>query len=186
MIRKIRITLSLISVMVATSCETPIKVTTDYDKSVNFSRYTTFAMLTLNEKDQSISQLNANRILKAVKTQMLAKGFEEDTASPDMKVNVVTIMTNKQEISANTNNYGYGGAYRPYGWGAGSGYTTVDVKDYTDGSLIVEVIDASNNQLIWEGVGNKDIDGPSKNPDETIPAAIAKIMKDFPPGKNKK
>lgn len=170
------------STVLITSCETPLKVTSDYDKSVDFKRYSTFSMLDMSSRDQALSQLNANRIINAVKAEMIKKGYTEDSNAPDLKVNVVAILTPKSELSSSTNYYGYGGAYRPYGWGAGSGgYTTYNVRDFTEGSLIIEVIDADESKLIWEGIGNKEIDKPSKDPDKTIPEAIAKIMKDFPP-----
>jgi hypothetical protein len=184
---KIGISLICISLVAVTSCETPLKVTSDYDKGVNFANYKTFALVSFNAKDQQVSELNVDRVIKAIKSEMTAKGFTEDTNAPDLKLNAVTIMTSKKEVTANTTNYGYGygGVYRPYGWGGGvsSGYTTFDVNDYTDGSLIVEVIDAKTGKLIWEGVGNKEIDTPSKNPDKTIPEAVTKIMRNFPPGK---
>jgi len=43
------------------------------------------------------------------------------------------------------------------------------------------VIDASSNQLIWEGTGNKEIDAQVKDPDTAISNAVAQIMAGFPP-----
>jgi hypothetical protein len=184
----IRLLLIFISAATLISCEPTLHVTSDYDKSVNFTNYSTFAVQHLSEKDQTISELNVDRIVNAIKAEMIAKGFKEDAAAPQLKVIPVTIFTAKQEVTANTNYYGYGGVYRPYGWGTGmsSGYTTYNVDDYTDGSLIIDVVDASTNKLVWEGVGNKEIDKPSKNLDEAIPAAIKKIMEGFPPGQSDK
>ena len=98
-------------------------------------------------------------------------------------------MTAKKDVTANTNYYGYGGVYRPYSWGSGStsAYTTYNVNDYIDGSLIIDVVDERTNKLVWEGVGNKEIDSPkSKDPDEVIPAVVGKILANFPPGAAKK
>ncbi|MBT1699535.1 DUF4136 domain-containing protein [Fulvivirgaceae bacterium PWU4] len=178
----------LLLMITGLSCETPLKVTSDYDRSANFSNYKSFAMRNFSEKDQAMSELNANRIINAIRAEMIAKGFEEDNDTPDLKVNAVTIMTNKKEVTATTNYYDYGGVYRPYSWGVGmgGGHTTFNVDDYTDGSLIIEVIDTVTGRLIWEGIGNKEIDTPSSKPDVTIPAAVAKIMKSFPPPVKKK
>ena len=60
--------------------------------------------------------------------------------------------------------------------------TTVNVQNYTAGSLIIEVAAAQGNKLLWEGIGNQDIDAPSKNPDQTVPIVVQKIMASFPPG----
>ena len=180
--------LCVVSALIIAGCEAPLKVVTDHDKSVNFSGYKTFAIDSLTEREQSVSQLNAHRIIDGIKAAMLSKGFEETSANPDLRVNAITIMKDRKEVTANTNYYGYGGVYRPYGWGTGSGgaYTTYNVSDYLDGSIIIDVIDARTNKLIWEGVGNKEIDKPAKDLDAAIRSAISTIMKDFPPEPAKK
>jgi hypothetical protein len=116
------------------------------------------------------------------------KGLKETGSNPDLMVNAMTILKDKQEVTATTNYYGYGGAYRPYGYygGAGaSGYTTYNTYEYKDGSLIIDIVDAKTNKMIWEGVGNKDIDKAPKNPEEAIAKAVASIMANFPPGAGK-
>jgi len=183
---KSRLNLLLIfSVLIlAGGCSSPLKVSTDYDKAVDFTKYKTFGFYQLQDKSGAVSQLNQNRIIDAVKKQMVAKGFTENDANPDVLVNVVAIFKDKQQVTANTNYYGYGGYYRPYAWGGGmaSGTTTYSTYDYKDGTLMIDVIDAAKKQLIWQGTGNKEIDKPSKNPDQAINEAVQKIMASFPPG----
>ena len=179
---------SIFLAFVIAGCEAPLKVTSDYDKTVSFSNYSTFSIDSLIEKEQSVSELNVNRIIDGIRAAMVSKGFKEDRSNPDVRINAVTIMKDRKEVTANTNYYGYGGVYRPYGWGTAStgAYTTYNVSDYIDGSIIIDIVDARTNKLIWEGVGNKEIDKPSKDPDAAIRAAIMTIMKDFPPGAAKK
>jgi hypothetical protein len=166
---------------VLSGCTTTVKVTTDYDKSVDFSQYKTFSFYKMKVTD-NVSQLNQERILNSVKAEMVKKGFTKNDDAPDILINVTAILQDKQSVSANT--YGYGGYYRPYGWGGGyGGTTTVNVYEYKDGSIIIDIIGASSQKLIWQGIGNKEIDSPSKNPDVDIANAIAKIMYSFPPGK---
>ncbi|HTQ65062.1 MAG TPA: DUF4136 domain-containing protein [Puia sp.] len=165
------------------ACEPSLKVTSDYDKGVSFTQYKTFRMVQLDMQHQSISQLNQTRIINAVKSEMTKKGFQEATA-PDLEVNAVIILQDKKSVTANTNYYGYGGYYRPYAWGGGMGsaYTTYDVQNYKDGSLIIDIVDAKTQKLVWEGIGNKEIDKPASDPDKAISAAVASIMASFPPG----
>lgn len=167
------------------SCGPSVKVSTDYDRSANFQQYKTFSMYKLDGKTDAISELNANRITSAVRNEMTKKGFQETSDNPDLLVNTVTIMKDRQSVSSNTDFYGYGGAYRPYAWGAGmgvSGTTTYNVQDYKDGSLIIDIVEASSKKLLWQGTGNSEIDKPLKDPDTQIPAAVAKIMASFPVG----
>ena len=172
------------ALMLLAACAPSLKVTSDFDKSVDFTKYKTFSMYQLHDKSGAVSQLNQNRIIDAIKKQMVAKGFKEDDANPDVLVNVVTYLKEQQQVTANTNYYGYGGYYRPYAWGGGmaSGTTTYSTYNYHDGTLMVDVVDAAKKQLIWQGVGNKEIDKPSKDPDKAINEAVTRIMESFPPG----
>lgn len=173
-----------LSVLTLGACTPQLKVTTDYDRKVDFSKYKTFSLYVPEEKNQTISQLNRNRIEAAVKAEIIKKGLTEATSNPDVLVNVVTIIKNQQQVTANTNYYGYGGYYRPYGWGGGMamGQTTYNVTDYKDGSLIIEIIDANAKSLVWEGIGNQEIDKPMENPDQQIQTIVAKILAGYPPG----
>jgi Domain of unknown function (DUF4136) len=170
-------------IAVAASCSTPLKVTSDYDKNASFTQYKTFAMDTFRVSS-SLSQLNQNRIINAVRAEMIKKGFTE-SGTPDLLIHISAIFEKQKSVTASTNYYGYGGYYRPYGWGGGmgaTGYTTYNVQDYVDGSLIFDIADAKTKNLLWEGIGNKEIDQEVKDPDTAIPAAVAKIMESFPPG----
>ncbi|RPD39022.1 DUF4136 domain-containing protein [Chitinophaga barathri] len=173
-------------VLLLAACGPTLKVTSDYDRQANFAPYKTFAFYNPAGEKSSISELNRNRIQNAVIDQMKAKGYTEaDTASADLLVNTITVAKEGKSVTANTDYYGYGGMYRPYGyWGGGMGMATsttnYSVDKYIDGSVIVDVIDRNKRHLVWQGVGNSQIDSPLKDPDTQIPKAIAKIMSSFP------
>ncbi|WP_281231165.1 DUF4136 domain-containing protein [Flavobacterium gelatinilyticum] len=172
------------------SCSPTVKVTTDYDHSANFSEYKTFAVYDLRAQEGQVNQLNVDRVTKAIRNEMIAKGFTE-SSNPDLKVNAVSILKNRTSVSANTDFYGYGGMYRPYGyWGGGAmmggANTTFNTYDYVDGSLVIDIVSAKNQKLLWQGIGNAEIDSKPDNPEEFINSSIKKILADFPPGSVKK
>jgi hypothetical protein len=167
------------------SCGSSLKVNTDYDKSTDFSKYKTFGFYSMENMNKSISELNHNRIINAIKAEMIKKGYEESASSPDLLVNSTTIFQDRTSVSS-TNTYMYGSMYRPYTWGPGMSTTNYDVRHYKDGSLIIDIVDGSSKKLLWQGTGNKEIDGPVKDPDTNIPKAIAAILGEFPPGVAKK
>ena len=169
----------LTAAILLTACGPTLTVTNDYDHTADFSQFHTFRIVKLEQQYQALSQFNQTRVINAVRAQMLAKGFTE-SENADMLVNITSVMKNEKEIIANS--YGYGGGYRPYAWGGGNMSTTVNVQNYVAGSLIIEVANASTTKLIWEGIGNQDIDSPSSNPEQAINTVVQKIMASFPPG----
>ncbi|RFM27301.1 DUF4136 domain-containing protein [Deminuibacter soli] len=183
------LSIAFAALLVSVGCSPSLKVSSDYDKSADFSKYKTFSLYPQNDKTGAVSELNQNRINSAIKAEMTRKGYQEDASGPDVLVNVTAILKDRKSVSATTDYYGYGGYYRPYAWGGGmgvTGYTSYNVQNYKDGSLIIDVVDANSKKLLWQGVGNSEIDKPIKDPDTAIPAAITKIMAQFPPPNGKK
>ncbi|MGN7812126.1 MULTISPECIES: DUF4136 domain-containing protein [Flavobacterium] len=172
------------------SCSPTVRVTTDYDHAANFGEYKTFAVYDLKAQQGQVNQLNVDRVTNAIRAEMIAKGFKESD-NPDLKVNAVSILKNKTSVSADTNFYGYGGMYRPYGyWGGGAmmggANTTFNTYDYVDGSLVIDIVSTKSQKLVWQGIGNAEIDSKPDNPEEFINNSIKKILAGFPPGAEKK
>lgn len=162
-----------------------VKVTTDFDSKTDFSKIKTYAIYRLSDTGPGLSELNRNRILDAINTELQAKGLQENPSNPDVLINVTTIVEEKRQVTA-TNYYSHGGIYRPYYWGPRYGQTQINVSELREGSLIIDIVDAASRHLIWEGIGNKEIDLPMNNGDKVIPQAVKAILEKFPPKANSK
>lgn len=172
------------------SCSPAVKVTTDYDHSAKFSEFKTFTVYDLKAQEGQVNQLDIDRITNAIRAEMISKGFTENNNNPDLKINAVSILKNKTEVSATTDFYGYGGRYRPYrywggGIGAGTASTNFNTYDYIDGSLIIDIVSAKSDKLVWQGIGNAQMSSKPDKP-EKIAAGIKKILAGFPPDSLKK
>ena len=182
-VRKVTIIALLLILMTVLlfSCGPTLKVSSDYDRSVDFSTYKTFSMYDFKAKG-GVNQLNKDRIVRYIKSEMTRKGLIETDRNPDLMINAVTVMKDKKSLTASTNYYGYGGLYRPYSYWAvpASGSTTISTYDYKDGSLVIDVVDAKTKRMIWEGTGYAQIDRKPKNPEEVISEVVTKIMQGFP------
>jgi hypothetical protein len=75
--------------------------------------------------------------------------------------------------------FSYGIFHRHYGvW---SGYDT-DIRQYTEGTLHVDVVDAESNQLAWEGIArSRRADGDFAFEPERVQQAVARVFAGFPP-----
>ena len=70
------------------SCST-VRVASDYDQSVNFSQYKTYAYYKPDIDKAEISDLDKKRILRAIETEMNAKGFTK-SENPAVLVSIFT------------------------------------------------------------------------------------------------
>lgn len=181
--RRISLPVAVVCLLVL-SCGSSLKVQSDYDRQLDFNVYQTFAVYKNDSSSTAVSALNRNRIQRAVITEMAKKGFKQVVSGADLLVNIVAVVKSKVSVSSNTSYYGYGGIYRPYYWGEGSiyGTTTYDVQQYKEGSLLIDMVDARTQKIVWHGSGNSKIDAPLPDPEVQIPRAVAKIMAGFPPG----
>ena len=156
------------------------KTTYDFDKSATFAQYKTYQF----EKGTPAGQeLMDKRIVEAIKGQLAARGFHETTSNPDVFVLYHVALDKQQDISAYSTGPMYGGY--GYGWGGGWGTTTTDVRvrDIVVGSLAIDMVDAKKKQMVWRGLGTKEIDTGAKpeKRDKNINKAVEKIMKNYPP-----
>jgi hypothetical protein len=178
-----KLTLAIIITAVLAACGPSLRVTTDHDSNVDFAQFKTFSLVGVNSTN-TVSELNRNRIAAAVRNEMTSRGFTEDTANPDLLVAIAAILQPRQQVTATTT-YNYGGMARPWGWSGGmtTSRTTYNVTNYKNGSLIINIADGRTKALIWEGIGNQNIDRQPRNRDAAINNAVRDIMRSFPPGR---
>lgn len=184
---------TLISIFVLGSCS-GLQVTYDYDKTVDFSKFTTYSFHGwAKDSDKLLTPFDKERFETAFKDQFDSRGLKFMAEGGEIVVALYIVTQQKTEQVANTTNmggyYGYGGGYGGYygygpgwGWGApmGNSMTTISQVDYTVGTLVVDVFDAANKKLIWEGVGTKTIDDNPKNREKSIQYVASQIMARYP------
>ena len=169
----------LLSIMILAASCSSVKVSSDFDKSAGFASYKTY-VFTEEAKSLQLDDLNKNRILTAIETELAAKGFSKAESNSDVLIDVKLKGEQKQTATANTSG-GYGYGYR-YGMG-GMSTTTINYDTYVDGTLFVDMIDAKKNQLVWQGRGTKtvDPDANQKKREDHINYAVKLIFQQYPP-----
>ncbi len=169
------------------------KFTTNYDKSIDFSKYKTLEYYGWTEgSSHRLSTFDKQRIEQAFGREFKRRGIEvvSKGSGGDLFASLYIVKQNKTSYSATTVStgggyygYGYGGfyGYGP-GWGYGSGYSTTSVHavDYKVGTLICSVFDANNKVLIWEGVISGTINENADERARNTPKMIGYLMKKYP------
>jgi len=95
--------------LIMTSCGS-IRVAADYDKEASFDNYNTFAFFKTGIDKAEISDLDKRRILRAIETELLAKGLVK-SETPDILVSLFT--KSQQRVDVYNNAWGMGA----WGWG---------------------------------------------------------------------
>ena len=161
-----------------TSCS-PFQVKSDYAATANFANYKTYLLRT---DDLKLNDIDKDRVLNELSKQLQAKALIA-AQNPDLIVNVKVTHKKVQDITTS-----YGGGFgwgRPYGWGGGFGMGNTWTNNYNSGTIILDMIDAKTQKLVWQGIGSGlSVDSP-KSKQRQIPEIVAEIMANYPPQKGK-
>lgn len=171
--------------LLPTACAT-VRVNQDYDSSVDFARYRTFDWFPGSRElaggDGVGDPFLEERIRAAVGRELVTKGFTRARGgAPDFYVNYHVSV--QQKLTSSGVSVGYGvGSVGSWG-GVGMGMRTNPVRQYEEGTLVLDFVDGASRKLVWRGTGSKAL-SRSPTPEQTtatIDAAAREILAQFPP-----
>lgn len=169
---------------IASGCET-IQTNSDFNPAFDFSNYHTFSWISDNPMiavSPEVNPLTQGRVQLAIVDVLQQKGiaFVSNPQTADFVIAFTAGAHQKVRVDTNTYPVGYRG---PYMWGMGY-YQDIDVREYTQGRLAIDMFDTKARQPIWHGWGTKNVTGSDlKDPAPAIHKAVEAILKDFPPPK---
>ena len=167
-----------ISIGFITACSS-ISVTSDFNPGADFISYNTFSIYTGVIKDSKLESvpLAKKRVLEAITNEMQKKGLTI-TDSSNASLIIFAQAGTAEKMNVTDYGYGYGGWWGPNPYGR-----NIDVSYYTQGSLIIDFVDNSKDELVWRGIGTAVVQDRG-TPDERqafIDEAVAKILDQYPP-----
>jgi hypothetical protein len=169
--------LPVLLLFLLSSCGSSVRVYSDYDKNVDFSKYKTYAFHKAGIDKAQISEMDKKRILHAIDAELSKKGMSK-SENPDLLVNIMTKERERVDVNQFNAGWGYGWGYgwNPYLWG-GRTYVTSS----TEGTLYIDLIDAQKKELIWEGEGVGYLTEIRTKKESQINEYVAKILALYPP-----
>ena len=176
-------TIKLLSLLFITaficSCSS-VRVASDYDDRTDFSVYKTYGFFEPGIEKVDISDLDRNRILRALEDEFAKKGFTK-SENPDLLVNFFTKARQEVDVNQFYAGWGYvwGWGWNPWMWGGN--YTTVSTS--TEGTLYIDLIDAKKKELVWQGIGTGVLTMDREKKEERIREFVTNILAQFPPQK---
>jgi Domain of unknown function (DUF4136) len=155
------------------------EVSSDFDKNADFSKYKTYKWVDIPSPEK-LDALTSSQLTGTLEVELTSKGLTK-SASDDADLYV-----GYQVVSAKgkpSKNFNIGASYgsEPGGNMATAGASTT----VHSGRLILDMYDASNKHLVWQGFVLNSIEEDAK-PDKRqkhMNAAVEKLLKNYPPHK---
>ena len=192
MARTVALAITMVLAAFVTGCSS-IETSYDYDPKANFGSLKAYQWLNEPQKLTGDARIDgntilANRIHEAVDTALAARGFRKVTNDPDFLVAYHVSLDKRRSVQTLNSyygygpgwGYGYGAAYRPGYW---SGAPETYVYEYEEGTLILDIVNPGNKELIWRGSAQDEVHFKSTpEKDQTqLNEAVHKILEKFPP-----
>lgn len=161
-----------LSTLVVTGCAT-MNVSSYVERGVDLTQYRTYNWAPADQLATADPRLDNNpffqeQVRTAVEAQLATRGFEK-TASPDLLVHYHASVTQEIYISGGDRRDGDCEDCRP--------------EVYDAGTLLIDLVDARSNRLVWRGWAKGSMEGVIDNQEwmeQRIDDAVARILDTLP------
>jgi len=163
------------------ACASKPEIRADGDPSVNLASFKSFGFFDKVSTDKSkYSTMITTRLKDATRRELKRRGYEE-SEQPQLLVNFSTNVENRTEVQSTGTTAGFYG-YRAGMYGAWGGYPQdVYTTHYQHGTLAIDVVDASKQQLVWQGVAQARLTKDMiENAGATIDSVVTDIFAKYP------
>ena len=146
------------------------KINIEFDQTADFSKYHTFAIRhgELNSKNPALnSELVKKQIDADIERYLSARGLQMVAGPSDLNVRYRFGSTRKVELEQ------YPAGWR--GWG-----TRVVRVPYTEGTLVIDLRDASVHALVWRGIASEEKSDAAKI-ESKLDNMVKKAFEKYPP-----
>ena len=164
----------LLALVSFTSCS-GISVETDFDPETDFSIYRTYKWVDHikdSQKGMMKDPLIKKHVISAANRELAEKGFvPAGNSRPDLLIAFHIGSKKKIDVDHYYYNYGRRGHWREH---------DVRVRKYREGTLIIDIVDGKNKELVWRGWAKGVLHGREDAADY-VEEAAARILRRFPP-----
>ena len=177
--------LAIPAAILAVAACASVDVRTATSPDANLSALRTFSIMQhANPQSPSAQSTNDPMLVNSISNRALradlVKGFENrgyalSDSSPDFKVAYYASTKDKLDVTY----WDYGYPYYPRWWGFGP-YEQPTVTQYTQGTVIVDVIDPNTKELLWRGQGMANVSDNEAQYEQDLWKTVTAILDKFP------
>ncbi len=185
------------ALLLAACSSPPPKPTVDYKSDFDFYKVKTIAFYKKSgqvsgDNPLALSDIQRGRIDQALTFALINKGFKviDNAKEADILVSWHLATQHKQDIRT-YETPAYGGAYGAGRYGSYNRYsryncwnctnTQVSVRDYNEGTFIVDMIDPQMRQSVWRGFTQSKLKGEPEDDQNKYNEAAMRMFAEFPP-----
>lgn len=172
---------AVVVILTGSACAT-LQVGSDYDKGASFANYHTFTIMHRDHRGTT-NPLVVSRADDDIRTALESKGYRlaADPSMADFSVDFT--IGSKDRTDVNTYPAPYGGPWWGGGWWGGAYWgNNIDVRQYKEGTLSIDVFDARSHRPVWHGWAKKQLSRKDiEQSEEPIRRAVDAVLAKFPP-----
>jgi hypothetical protein len=176
----------LMAMLMLAACSSGVNISSQYEDDINFSEYSTFRMLPVQHEGSDrfeYSDANQQLVKNAIISELESMNFSQDESNPDVLIHTTVGIEQKAQMRERTLQDGaYYMGQRNYSWSASD---SILVGYYDEGSLIVNMIDADKNQVVWHSTAQKALKNkPADDWEDRVRQAVADMFAKYPGNPN--
>jgi len=174
--------LSAAAFFLLSACAYGPTVRTDFDPSVNFQTYRTYSWIEPTVP-QGMNPLMFARVQGSINQALGARGYTQATPG-DFAIAFTVGERDRVRV------YDWGPSYGGWGWGGwgccgwggwgGWGHSDIDVDQYLERSVVIDIYDNRTKRPIWHGVASNNEYSDAVNYPK-LEQAVAAALAKFPP-----
>jgi len=173
---------AVLAALALAACTT-LRVGSDYDHTASFAAYHSFAWLGRTQYGTR-NPLVVQRARDAIQAELTGKGFSyvSEGAAADFVVDFT--IGARERVDVRSYPAPYAGWYvgYPQWWGYPYWGSEVDVQQYREGTLAIDLFDAHSHKPVWHGWAKKELTKSDLERSEApIREAVKALLASFPP-----
>ena len=166
--------LLLCALMLTSSVAIAHQVKTDYDRSAQFYKYTTFMWI---KEPQLASFLTNEQIIEAVNAELQARGLYLVTSDADLAVSVHSATYENRQLKFFYADLAGGWGWYRY-WRPIPSITVVEI--FKVGTVVVDLFDTRTQRVVWWATGTDTVTERAEKNVQHLNKAVERMFWNFP------
>jgi hypothetical protein len=172
------------ALLLLAGCASGPTIRSNLDQEVDFSQFRTFGFFDpLTTDREGYQTLISQQLVASAERELRARGLERTDSNPQLLVNFSADLDQRLRITqtpavavSSVDRRRRGGFYSTW-----PTYQQTEIRQYTQGTLGIDIVDASRRQLIWEGFAvGRVTQRTTDNLGPVLDSAVVDIFASFP------